>query len=284
MRTSSMIGIGNRSTVSIRGSISDSSTTGSLRGGRIRSIRRTRRSITGSSPRSTTGPCKVTLPATTPTLTPKVTIGDSMGTLTNVTTQGLVPVPNLNSHFSHFKGTGNVMVKNNIQQNGTSRHFRYIGPVLEPRTFNHPKWGKNLKKGFQIILKRVVMNLNRSITLSIVQNSTVHTPDITNLPTTKIMLNPSRLKGHLTHPTGDNLNSRNDMFIVKLVIKSLGNSFTFHGPKIPKVEHNSSGTHNEHKKERKRKREPVGQSRQARKNLSPDWPGTKRGGRPPKSK
>ena len=190
-----------------------------------------------------------------------------MGTLTNVTAQGLIPVPNLNPQFSHFKSARNMMVENNIQQNGTSIDLRYIGPVLETRTFNLPKWGKNLKKGVQIVLKRVVVNLNRSNTLSMVQNTTIHTPNITNIPTTQILFHPCRLKGHLAYPTGDNLDSRNDMFIFKLIKKSLSHFLTFHiWPKIPNVEHNSSGTHNEHKKERKSKeRKPAGQSRQGKK-------------------
>ena len=62
-----------------------------------------------------------------------------MGTTTNVTAQGLIPVPNFNPQFPHLKGPGNVMVENNIQQNGTGRDLGYIGPVLEPRTFNLPE-------------------------------------------------------------------------------------------------------------------------------------------------
>ena len=46
------------------------------------------------------------------------------------------------------------------------------------------------------------------------------------------------------------------MFIVKLIKESLGNFFTLHiGPEIPSVEHNSSGTHDEPKREGKRKKE-----------------------------
>ena len=178
-----------------------------------------------------------------------------------------------------------MMVENNIQQDSTSIDLRYIGPVLEPRTFNLPKWGKNLEKGVQIVLKRVVVNLNRSSTLSIVQNTTVYTPNITNIPTTQILFHPRRLKGHLAYPTGDNLDSRNDMFLFKLIKKSLSHFLTFHmWPKIPNVEHKSSGTHNEHKKERKRKKGNLPDRAGRQKNLSPDGPGTKRGGRPPKSK
>ena len=179
-----------------------------------------------------------------------------MGTTTNVTAQGLIPVPNLNPQFPHLKGPGNVMVENNIQQNGTGTDLGYIGPVLEPRTFNLPKWGKNLEKGVHFVLKRVVVNLNLGNTFSMVQNSTLHTPNITNIPTTQVLLHPSRLKGHLTHPTGDDLDSGNDMFIAKLVKESLGNFFTLHiGPEIPSLKHNSSGTHDEPKRKGKRKKE-----------------------------
>ena len=93
------------------------------------------------------------------------------------------------------------------------------------------------------------MALDLGDTFSVVQDPTIHTPNITGIPITEILLHPGRLKRHFSYPTGNNLNSRDNMFFTKLVIKGLSNFLLFNvRPEIPKVKQNRSGAHNKYKK------------------------------------